>query len=159
NGRGAPTFGFAFLPDRELSTIHVVRGRGPRTANEVVIDKTSADEAHYRPGDTVPIVTKAGRNEFTLTGIVKFGTADSPLGATIAAFTPSRAAELVGTPGQFDSIDVKADRGVSQDEVVDNIRAALRGEPDADGVEVISGSAITVESQTNLKDNLSFFNT
>ena len=159
NGQGAPTFGFAYTPDRDLSTIHVVEGRGPRTADEVVIDKKSADDAGYKPGDTVPVVTKAGRNDYTLTGIVKFGTADSPLGATIAAFTPTTASKVLGTPGQFDSIDVKADAGVSQDQVVSNIRATLKGAPDTANVEVISGKDITKESQNNLKDNLSFFNT
>jgi putative ABC transport system permease protein len=159
NGRGAPTFGFAYIPDRDLSTIHVVDGRGPRTPDEVVIDKKSADDAGYKVGDTVPVVTKAGRNDYTLTGIVKFGTADSPLGATIAAFTPTTASKVLGTPGQFDSIDVKADPGVTQDQVVTNIRAALKGEPDTANVEVLSGKNITTESQNNLKDNLSFFNT
>ena len=159
NGQGAPTFGFAYAPDRQLSTVHVVEGHGPRTPNEVVIDKKSADDAGYKPGDTVPVVTKAGRDDYTLTGIVKFGTADSPLGATIAAFTPPTASRVLGTPGQFDSIDVKADPGVSQDEVVANIRTALKGAPDTANVEVISGTDITKESQNNLKDNLSFFNT
>jgi putative ABC transport system permease protein len=159
NGQGAPTFGFAYIPDRELSTIHVVQGRGPRAPNEVVIDKKSADDAGYKPGDTVPVITKAGRNNYTLTGIVKFGTADSPLGATIAAFPPATASRVLGTPGQFDSIDVKADPGVSQDQVVANIRAALKGAPGTANVEVISGKDITKESQNNLKNNLSFFNT
>jgi putative ABC transport system permease protein len=158
-GQGAPSLGFSFVADRELSTVHVVDGRGPRSADEVVIDKSSADDAGYEPGDTVPVVTQAGRSDFTLTGIVKFGTADSPLGATIAAFTPNTAMRVLGTPGQFNTIDVRADAGVSQDEVVANIRSALRGEPDTDGVEVISGEDITSESQSNLKDNLSFFNT
>ncbi len=159
NGRGAPTFGFAYIADRDLSTIHVVSGRGPRAPNEIVIDKKSADDAGYKPGDTIPVVTKAGRNEYKLTGIVKFGTADSPLGATIVAFTPATASRVLGTPGQFDSIDVKADPGVTQDQVVSNIEAEIKGEPDAKNVEVISGVDITKESQNNLKDNLSFFNT
>jgi putative ABC transport system permease protein len=159
NGRGAPTLGFAYAPDRDLSTIHVVEGRGPRAPNEIVIDKKSADDAGYRPGDTVPVVTKAGRANYHLSGIVKFGTADSPLGATIVAFTPSTASRVLGTPGQFDAIDVKAKAGVSQNEVVDSISAVLKGEPKANNVEVISGKDITKETQNNLKDNLSFFNT
>ena len=61
-----------------------------------MIDKKSADDAGYKPGDTVPVVTKAGRNDYTLTGIVKFGTADSPLGATIAAFTPAHRVARAG---------------------------------------------------------------
>jgi putative ABC transport system permease protein len=159
NGQGAPTFGFSYVADRQLSTIHVVQGHGPRGPDEIVIDKKSADDAGYRPGDTVPVITKAGREDYTLAGIVKFGTADSPLGATITAFTPATATRVLGTEGQFDSIEAKASSGVSQNEVVANIRAALRGEPDTGDIEVISGEAITKESQTNLKDNLSFFNT
>jgi putative ABC transport system permease protein len=159
NGRGAPTFGFSYIPDRELSTIHVVEGRGPRGLREVVIDKASADDAGYKIGDTVPIVTKAGRDDYTLTGIVKFGSADSPLGATIAAFAPATATRVLGTAGQFQAIDVKADPGVSQNQVVDNIRASLKSESGTEHVEVLSGKDITKESQNNLKDNLSFFNT
>jgi putative ABC transport system permease protein len=159
NGRVAPTLGFSFIPDRELSTIHVVQGRGPRGPTEVVIDKGSADDAGYKVGDTIPVITKAGRNDYTLTGIVKFGSTNSLLGATIAAFAPQTATRLLGTPGQFQAVDVKASSGVSQNEVVANIRTALKREPGTENVEVISGKDITKESQSNLKDNLSFFNT
>jgi len=158
-GNGAPTLGFSYIPDRELSTIHVVQGRGPRAPDEVVIDKGSADDAGYKVGAKIPIITKVGRNDYTLTGIVKFGSTNSLLGATIAAFAPNTASRLLGTPGQFQSIDVKAQSGVSQDQVVANIRTALKSAPDAGNVEVISGKDITSESQSNLKDNLSFFNT
>jgi putative ABC transport system permease protein len=159
NGRGAPTFGFAWIPDRELSTLHVVEGRAPRAPNEIVIDKKSADDAGYRPGDKVPVYTQQGRADYRLTGIVKFGTADSPLGATIVAFTPETASEVLATPGTFDSIDVKAEPGVSQEQVVRNVRAALRDVPDAANTEVLTGKEITTESQNDLRDNLSFFNT
>src|SRR6195952_2160549 len=64
NGQGAPTFGFSFIPDRDLSTIHVVEGRGPRGPTEVVIDKKSADDAGYAVGDKIPVITKAGRDEY-----------------------------------------------------------------------------------------------
>jgi putative ABC transport system permease protein len=160
NGRGAPTFGFAYIPDRDLSSIHVVEGRGPKTANEIVIDKKSADDAGYKIGDTVPVITQAGRANYKLTGIVKFGTQDSPLGATIVAFTPETASRVLAQPGMFDTIEVKAKPGVSQDQVVGNIRQTLRDHPaESANVEVLSGKAITTESQNNLKDNLSFFNT
>jgi putative ABC transport system permease protein len=159
NGRGAPTFGFAWLPDRELSTLHVVEGRAPRAPNEIVIDKKSADDAGYRPGDKVPVYTQQGRADYRLTGIVKFGTADSPLGATIVAFTPETASEVLGTPGTFDSIEVKAEPGVSQEQVVRNVRTALRDVPEAANAEVLTGKEITTESQNDLRDNLSFFNT
>ncbi len=107
----------------------------------------------------MPVITKAGRKDYTLTGIVKFGSTNSLLGATITAFAPATATRVLGTPGQFQAIDVKASPGVSQDEVVGNIRTALKAEPGTSKIEVISGKDITAESQSNLKDNLSFFNT
>jgi putative ABC transport system permease protein len=158
-GQGAPSFAFSFDPDRQLSSLRVVEGHGPRAPNEVVIDKKSADDAGYKVGDTVPVVTPIGRDDYKLTGIVKFGTADSPLGATIAAFTTKTAQRVLGLEGQFNTINVRADAGVSQDQVVANIRSALKEAPDTAKVEVISGEAITRESQSNLKKNLSFFNT
>ena len=124
-----------------------------------MIDKKSADDAGYKPGATVPVLTKDGRTDYNLTGIVKFGTSNSLLGATIVAFTPETASRVLAEPGMVDSIDVKADSGVSQEEVVRNVRAALRDDPAAGDVEVISGKAITQESQNDFKDNLSFFNT
>ena len=159
NGRGAPTLGFAWIPDRDLSSLTIVDGHGPRAPNQIVIDKKSADDAGYQVGDTVPVITKAGRADYELTGIVKFGSSNSLLGATIVAFTPATAAEVLATPGTYDAINVKADPGVSQDQVVHNIRAALRDQPGTKNIEVISGDKITQESQSNLKKNLSFFNT
>jgi len=159
NGQGAPTFGFAYIPDRDLSTVHVVEGRGPRRANEIVIDKKSATDAGYTPGDTVPVITKAGRSDYRLSGIVKFGTADSPLGATLVAFTPQTASRVLAEPGTFDAIDVKAKPGLSQAQVVANIEQVLRRDPAAGNVEALTGTQITRESQSNLRDNLSFFNT
>jgi putative ABC transport system permease protein len=159
NGRGAPTLGFAYIHDRDLSSITLVEGRGPRAPNEIVIDKKSADDAGYKVGDTVPVITQVGRADYKLTGIVKFGSSNSLLGATIVAFTPTEASRVLATPGTFDAIDVKAKAGVSQDEVVRNIREALHGQPNTENVEVISGTKITQESQSNLQKNLSFFNT
>jgi putative ABC transport system permease protein len=159
NGQGAPTFGFAWIRQRDLSTLHVVAGTAPTAPDDIVIDKKSADDAGYKPGDTVPVLTKVGRADYHLTGIVKFGSSNSLLGATIVSFTPETATRVLAEPGMVDSIDVKADHGVSQDEVVRHVRAALAGDPAAKGVEVISGKAITTESQNNIKDNLSFFNT
>ncbi len=124
-----------------------------------MIDKKSADDAGYAPGDTVPVVTQAGRDDYKLAGVAKFGSSNSLLGATIVAFTVDKAWEVLAPPDTFNEIDVRADSGVSQDEVVHNIRAALRDEPDAGNVEVVTGAAITEENQNNVKDALGFFNT
>jgi putative ABC transport system permease protein len=162
SAQGAPALGFAWMASRDLSPFHLVDVEGqppsrpPRTRNQIVIDKNTVEKAKYRIGDTVPVITESGRGEFELVGIVGFGDTDSLLGATTVSFTPATASRLFKAPGQVDEIDVKADSGVSQDEVVANIRDALKGDNDID---VISGDAITKETQDDLKENLSFFST
>jgi putative ABC transport system permease protein len=158
-GNGAPNLGFAYIRERDLSTLHLVEGTGPKAPNQIVIDKKSADDAGYKPGDTVPIVTKSGRADYQLTGIVKFGDSNSLLGATITAFTPATASKVLAVPGTYDNISVKASPGVSEDAVVRNIRTALAGDPQAKNVEVLTGTEITKESQNDFKDQLSFFST
>ena len=46
-----------------------------------------------------------------------WGSADSPLGATITAFDPATAAQVLGTPGKVSQINVEAAAGVSQSEL------------------------------------------
>ncbi len=156
-GRGAPPIGFGWIPDRDLSTFHVVEGRGPRAAEEIAIDRRSADKTGYKPGDHVPVLTKAGRQTYTLTGIVKFGDAASPLGASVVAFTPDTASRVLGQADRFDSIVVKGAGGISQADLARRVRHAVAGPPH--NLEVITGAQITKESQSNIQSRLSFFGT
>jgi putative ABC transport system permease protein len=146
-GNGPPAIGVSWPSNRKLNPAHIVAGRAPRSYSEVVIDKASADKAHLRVGDNVRIVTVATKGTsavYKLVGIVKFGSADSLLGATFTAFTLPAGERLLGTPGKIDEIDIAAKDGVSQAEVVRNVRAALKGRAD---VEVISGQTATQETK------------
>ncbi len=161
-GQGAPALGFAWIKERDLSSFHLTDvanqppSKAPVAPNEIVIDKNTADKTKYKVGDTIPVVTKAGNNKYTLTGIAKFGDADSLLGATAVLFTPETASKVLGEPGQVDEISVKADPGVSQEEVVANLKQSLKG---VKNIEVLTGEEITKENQNDIKDALGFFNT
>ena len=150
----------AYIPDRDLSTIHVVEGRGPRGPDEIVIDKRSADDAGYKVGATVPVVTKAGRNDYTLTGIVKFGSTEQPARRdhrrVHAGHRDARARHARSVPGDRREGRLRASRRTRS-----SATSAPRSSPNPAPrtIEVISGKDITAESQSNLKDNLSFFNT
>ena len=52
--------------------------------------------------------------EFTVVGTVGFGGEKDLGGTTSAYFDTATAQKVLGTPGQFDSIDVSATDGVSQ---------------------------------------------
>jgi putative ABC transport system permease protein len=152
---GPPTFGGNWSEVDQLNGFALAEGRAPRTDREVVIDRGSAKDTGYQVGDEVPIQTGAASGNFELVGIARFGNADSPGGATYALWTTEEAQRLVGEPRKFDSIGVVADQGVSQAEVVRSVEEQLRADGDS-GLEVLTGKQITEESQSDLKDQLSF---
>jgi putative ABC transport system permease protein len=150
---GAPTIGGNWPEVAELNPWTFSTGGPPRADDEVVIDKKSADTAGYRVGDVVPLLVKGGPTTARLTGIVKFGSADSPGGASFAIFTTTGAQRLVAEAGKFDGIAIVADDGVSQTELRDRLAAVL-----PDGTEAVTGAAVTAENQDAINRGLSFFN-
>jgi putative ABC transport system permease protein len=86
-----------------------------------------------------------------ISGIVAFGTADSPAGASVVLFTTRVAQRLVAAPGKFSTISFVAN-GVSQQQLVSNLRRALPA-----GTEAVTGAAIIKETQDSFQKGLSFF--
>jgi putative ABC transport system permease protein len=152
---GPPTFGGNWSEVDELNGFTLDEGRAPQSDGEVVIDRGSANSTDYKIGDQVPIQTGAASGDYELVGIARFGNADSPGGATYALWTTEEAQELVGEPGRFDSIAVVGEPGMSETEVARSVEEQLAADDDT-GLEVLTGEEITEESQSDLKDQLSF---
>ena len=95
---GAPNLGVEFDPNPKISALHIVQGKAPTTApNEVAMDLGTAQKHHFTVGQKVRILLKGPTRTFTISGLMRFGTANNLLGATLAAFdVPDRA----GAPGQ-----------------------------------------------------------
>ncbi len=152
--QGAPTLGGNWMTTKALNPWVLTAGHAPQSPADVVIDKTSATKGKLAVGDHTTVLTASGTHNVTVTGIAKFGTSDSPGGATYALFTTSEAQHIVGEPGQFDSIAVTAQPGVSQEAVRDAVRFGL---PSSD--EAITGADAVADSKADVKEGLSFFNT
>jgi putative ABC transport system permease protein len=154
---GPPALGFAYIKSRDLSPFHVVEGHGPQSPKQIVMDKGTAEKSGYKIGDDdVRVSAGTGVAEYELVGTAEFGDADGLLGATSVLFTPATANRVFEAGGKVDEIGVKSDSGVSEQELVTNIRQTLAGDKN---VEVLSGAQITTESQNDVKDQLGFFNT
>ncbi|HEX4493762.1 MAG TPA: FtsX-like permease family protein [Acidimicrobiia bacterium] len=156
---GAPGLGFAWDPNSTLRAVHLISGKPPEQPNDIVIDKHSADQGHFKIGDQVRIVVSSangGSNLYRLTGIVKFGSVDSPLGATLTFFTQPTAERLLTAPGKVTSIDVAASSGTSQTVLAQRLRQALTGQK---GIEVITGQAAVKEQQDNFQTFIKFIKT
>jgi putative ABC transport system permease protein len=80
-----------------------------------------------------------------LVGTFGFGRADGFLGATLAAFDTATAQELLNRRGVFDSIEVLADAGVSDEGLRTRIAEVL-----PPGVEAVTGTTATEEDNESI---------
>jgi putative ABC transport system permease protein len=151
---GAPTLGLSFDPDTRISELHIVEGAAPTTSHDVVMDAGTAQKYGFHVADQVRILLPGPSRTFTITGIVRFGTADNLAGATLAAFTLSTAQSVLGEVGQFDAINVVADPGANKAVVESAIARVLPV-----GVEVVSGQTVANEQTNDINQALSFFST
>ena len=151
---GAPTLGGNWNQVAALNPWHLVAGHAPQAAGQVVIDAKSARDGHLRVGDSTTVLVKGPPQRVQVIGIIRFGTADSPGGASTVLFTTPVAQQLVAAPGKFTSILFVAKPGVTQQQLVGNLRQAL-----PHGLEAITGAALIKEMQDQFPQVLAFFNT
>jgi putative ABC transport system permease protein len=156
-GQGPPTLGFGWNGNQDLSPWRLVPGGHPPTnANEIVIDKGTASKGDFTVGQVATVLTNKPPKQYTITGIARFGSADNLAGASVTLFTVAEAQRIADAPNQFDYINVKAQPGVSQDQVAQNIRNAL---PPTSSVEVVTGHKLIQENQSDIQKALGFLNT
>ena len=151
---GAPTFAMTFVSG-ELSPWQLTQGSRAPGPGEVVVDKASADKGDLTIGQPVTLLTQTGPHELLLVGTVRFGTVDSPGGASASLLDLASAQQLLlGGPGEIDAIMVDAAAGVDEATLTNRIAAAL-----PDGTEALTGTQITEETQSTMHDAMGFVST
>jgi len=158
-GTGAPTLAFNWndAPNADGEQIaDVSEGRKPSGPNEVLIDERSAENAGYKVGDTVEMLTTGDQPQIKakLVGIVEF-TGGGLAGATLVVFDTPRSQQLF-LDGQdaYTGISVEAEPGVSQTELAERV-----GEVLPDGVEAVTGDDMADETKSLVDSSLGFLNT
>ena len=151
---GAPTLGSNWAQVAALNPFHLVAGHAPQAAGQVAIDAKSAQDGHLAVGDTTTVLANGPPQRVQVVGIVDFGTADSPGGASVVLFTTPDAQRLVTAPGKFSMIYFVAQPGVSQAQLARNLQAALPA-----GLEAVTGQQVTNEDRSNIVNSLGQFNT
>ncbi len=157
---GAPTFGSLWADDDQLSAYKIFSGRPPVADNEIVLDRGLIQTTGYKVGDTVKVNTSGPVVEFKVVGDATFGTSDSALGATAVFFSPKRGTELMGKAGQVQGFIVRSDDGLTQRQLVRNIKAATSSETSVTGakIDVITGLAYDAEQQSFVNTIFKFIN-
>ena len=150
-GSSQGSLGFSFDPNPQLSALHLAAGKAPTTADEVVIDKATANKYHFKIGDKVRMLLAGPTRAFTITGIVTFGSDDNLVGATLAAFYLPTAQQLFGSVGHYDTINVLAKPGADNVALENQIRKVL-----PPGAQVLSGQQIANQLSSTISQALGF---
>lgn len=152
-GGQAPNFGASASNLGTLSPFSVKTGRAPKGDGEVVIDAGTAKREHFALGDKIRIEASETAT-YTLVGTVGFGKQDNLAGAKFALWDIHTAQRVLHRFGEFDTIAVRADDGVSQAQIVERLRPVLPAE-----LEAITSDAATAQQADDVKESLSFFST
>ena len=151
---GAPTLGLSATSNPELDTANLRTGRFPTGADEVAIDANTARTHSIKVGDQVRVLFQDNSSTFRVVGIFGIGELDSMAGATVAAFDMQRAQAVLGKTGFFDSIVVKANPGVSQDQLRTSVQQAVGSR-----FEVITGQQLADRTSQAINDEMGIFST
>src|SRR5919106_2239767 len=146
-GDGPPTVAGNWITDPELNPYEISEGRAPRADNEVVVNRGTAEDGDLKVGDTTTVLTPEPV-EVEIVGLATFGGEDGLGRLTFNDFTLDAAQQYLKTqPGQVSTISVRAEDGVSQDDLVRQIDRAL-----PDGIEAISGTELSDENVSDINE-------
>ena len=121
---GAPSLVVSSLSDT-FNPYTFSAGHAPTASGEVVVNSKLADDKHLKVGQHVQLATAVGLKPVTIVGIFNLGSASSIGGATIVGTTFADAQQWYDRVDQTSTISVKADPGVSQQQLKQRIIAAV----------------------------------
>ena len=122
---GAPNLGFSIANGASrFNPLQLVSGTWPK-ANEVVVDKSTAGKEDITIGQQIGVQAEGPVQRLRVSGIVKFGSVSTIGGATLSGFDLPTAQRLFEKPGKLDEIAVAANQGVSDPQLLAQIRTIL----------------------------------
>jgi putative ABC transport system permease protein len=119
---GPPEFATNWIVDPSLSPYRIRSGAPPTHPEDVVIDAATASAHGITVGQHIHyVINGAAKQDFVVSGIAGYGSADSLAGATISLFRLDVVQQALGLQGKFDQVDAGAAPGISQTELRDRI--------------------------------------
>jgi putative ABC transport system permease protein len=155
---GAPTFGVSWSDDPDLSPLRLVDGRGPSGPDEIAVDTQAFEAGAFSLGDRVRVLTPGPTRDATLVGVFRYGTSGNLAGATLTAFDPVEAQQLLLGGDRWSEVRAVAVPEVSQTELAERTASAFAGS-DVGAVRVLTGQEASDEATESLTAGLGFITT
>ncbi|MFE9930640.1 ABC transporter permease [Streptomyces sp. NPDC005533] len=156
-GAGWSNKGSNYAPAKDGKDPHYafVQGAGPAKAEEIALDRATADAGGYHVGDKVRVATNGPVKEYSLAGV--FTTEDGAVqaGGSLVLFDTKVAQELYLKPGYFQELSVAAKAGVPADQLLAEIKPLL----DDKHTKAQTGAALAKEQAEQIEKGLSNMST
>ena len=151
---GAPTMGYSLPTDVGLrGDVHLRTGHAPVGPHQVAIDASSAEKHDIALGSHIKVLFRGPTETFTVVGTVGYGGAKDLGGTSSAYFAPATAQRVLGKPGVFDEIDVRAATGVSDESLAKRLDAVA-----PKGAEAVTGATVAREASDAINAQFKFLN-
>ena len=150
---GPPTLLLTTGPER-FDPFDYTEGGPPQSADEVVIDKATADEFDWGEGDTVTIAGRQPKKDYTVSGVARLGDSDNLAGSRMTLVTLDEGQRVLNMEDELSDISVAAASGTSPEELKAAIAAEL-----GRGYAVRTGEEQAEKSAQDLSDALGFIRT
>ncbi|AZS86806.1 ABC transporter permease [Streptomyces griseoviridis] len=103
----------------------LVSGSAPHGADEIAIDSETAQRTGYKVGDTVRVSVDGPVLTPRVSGVFRTDDGNVTAGGSLTLFDTATAQKLLGEPGTYHAIDVKAAAGTSQAQLKSALDTAL----------------------------------
>ncbi|MBG7605568.1 MAG: FtsX-like permease family protein [Actinobacteria bacterium] len=149
-----PSIGVSWVSGNGLEGITLKDGQPPEGADQLAVDKATADREKLAVGDEVTYLTDTGQYEGTITATIGLGSADSFGGAALVVLDLDTALINFGAGSKVDVIDIKVDDGANVAEVQSAIADAI-----PTGTEVVTGEVVAEETTDSVTAFVDIFGT
>jgi putative ABC transport system permease protein len=148
---GAPSLVISSVSDT-FSPYNYTAGGPPEQSGQVVVNEKLAEDKHLEVGQHALLATQVGTKPVTIVGIFKFGDVSSIGGATIVSTTFADAQAWFDRTDLTSLVYVKADPGVSPQELKTRLSAALSND-----VKVQTGTEAAKEQTDDVAGGINSF--
>ncbi|MDJ0382268.1 ABC transporter permease [Streptomyces sp. G-G2] len=150
---GGPRYGESWRGESKL--IELRSGHEPRTDTEVAINAGLAEEAGFKAGDQISVLTSEPKRTFTVAGVFGYSGDRGSIGGeqTVAFSAPVAQQLMLGRPDAFSGIKVDVAPGASVPAVRAALTAGLGGE-----FEVLTGEGLAKKASDQSRGVLDMMN-
>lgn len=131
SGAGKPSYGHAW-ESAVLTPFHIVDGRAPRAARDLVVDRDLAERAGLKPGDHLTVQSTQSPRDYRITGVAAPAPPAGPKAGALAHqtslfFSSGEAERLAAHPGKVTAFGVVPDEGTAVADLKEAVELALDG--------------------------------